>query len=206
MGSIVPPNDNPPAHTVADLAELGRHFNEYQPRLLAMLQRRIDPKLAVRLDPEDILSETYLEARRRWPDFKSTSDLSPYAWLFGIARGRLIETWRRHTRGPRDLHRELPWPDHSSVLMGLSLVDPALTPGAAAVREETRSRMQQALALLKHADREILWLRQYDGLSFREAGAVLDLSENAATVRYLRALKKLRQLWEQLYGAGGSVG
>ena len=46
-------------------------------------------------------------------------------------------------------------------------------------------------------------MRHYDGLSFGEAGAVLGVSENAATVRYVRALRRLKDVWRKLYGAGG---
>lgn len=190
----------------AELSQLGRQFDEYRPRLLAMLQRRIDPSLAIRIDPEDILNDAFLDAGRKWPKFQLEPKLSVYAWLYGIARDRLIETWRRETRDRRDIHRELPWPDHSSVQMGLSIIDRALTPGAAAVRAEIQERMRQALSLLKDADREILWMRHYDQLSFVEAGDVLGVSENAATVRYVRALKRLKQVWQQVYDGGGSAG
>jgi RNA polymerase sigma-70 factor (ECF subfamily) len=171
-----------------------------------MLRRRIDPSLAVRIDPEEVLHDAFLEACRRLDRFPRPEDMSPYAWLYGIARDRLIDTWRRETRGRRDLHRDLPWPEESSMQLGLSLIDRGTDPGAAAEREEVRQRMRQALDLLKDADREILWMRHYDGLSFREAGSVLNIGENAATVRYVRAIRRLKQLWLKLYGGGGSVG
>jgi RNA polymerase sigma-70 factor (ECF subfamily) len=161
--------------------------------------------LAVRLDPEDILNEAFLDACRKWGKFKEQDELPAYAWLYGIARDRLIDAYRRETRGRRDLHRDLPWPEQSSVQLGLCLIDPGTNPASAAVRDEVRQRMQQALSLLKDADRDILWMRHNDGLSFREAGAVLGVGENAAAVRYVRALKRLKTLWQQRYGAGGST-
>jgi RNA polymerase sigma-70 factor (ECF subfamily) len=201
----VTPDDESHPSTVADLAELGRHFDECRPRLLAMLRRRIDLSLAVRIVAEDVLNDVFLEACRKWGRFQGQSDLSPYVWLYGIVRDRLIDAYRRETRGRRDLHRDLPWPEQSSVQLGLCLIDPGTNPASAAVRDEVRQRMQQALSLLKDADRDILWIRHYDGLSFREAGAVLGVGEKAATVRYVRALKRLKALWQQLYGAGGST-
>jgi RNA polymerase sigma-70 factor (ECF subfamily) len=204
MSRAVPADDDAQVCSVTDLAELGRHFDEGRPRLLGMLRRRIDPTLAIRLDAEDILNDVFLEACRRWPRFKAQSALSAPVWLYGVARDVLIEAWRRETRGRRDLHRDLPWPDHSSVQLGLSLIDRGTDPKAAAEREEVQQRMRQALDLLKDTDREILWMRHYDQLSFGEAGSVLSVSENAATVRYVRALRRLKHLWHQLYGAGGS--
>ena len=90
--------------------------------------------------------------------------------------------------------------------LGLSLIAPGTNPSAAAVRDEVCARVRQALDLLKGADREILWMRHFDQLSFGEAGAVLGISENAATVRYVRALRRLKDLWQKLYGAGWSRG
>ena len=56
-----------------------------------------------------------------------------------------------------------------------------------------------ALALLKESDREILWLRHNDDLTFPEAAYVLEIGESAATLRYWRALKRFKNLWQKLY-------
>ena len=87
-----------------DPAGLTAHWQEHRPRLLVMLQRRIDPSLAVRLDVEDILSETFLVTRRRWAEFPA-SPLSAYAWLYRLARDCLLEAWRKQKRPLRDLDR-----------------------------------------------------------------------------------------------------
>lgn len=185
--------------SVLDLATLGKLFEECRPRLLAMLGRRLDPALKVRIDVEDILNEAYLVARNRWSRFRQQSDMTPYAWLYGIARDCLIEAWRKQTRARRDLHKEMPWPDRSSIQLGLSLINPGTSPSEAAARDELQAQMRQTLDLLKADDREILWMRHYDDLSFKEAAAVLQVTENAATVRYVRALRRLKDLWLKLH-------
>jgi RNA polymerase sigma-70 factor (ECF subfamily) len=58
--------------------------------------------------------------------------------------------------------------------------------------------MQQTLQMLKDSDREILWMRHHDGLSAREAGLVLGVDANAAQVRHVRALRRLKDLWRRL--------
>src|ERR1700752_313886 len=90
-----------PAPSIADIAILGKLFEEHQPRLLAMLERRLDPKLAPRVSAEDILNNAFLEARRKWNGFKSQSVLTPYAWLYRIALDCLIEVCRREYRALR---------------------------------------------------------------------------------------------------------
>lgn len=192
--------------SLTDLAELGKLFADHQDRLLAMLRQRIDPALTPRIDPEDLLTETFLRARDRWPGYKLHPTASAYVWLYGLARDCLIEAWRRENRGRRDLGREVPYPERSSLQMGLGLVNPGTSPSEAFARAELRERICRALQQLPPADREVLWLRSFDGLGFKEVAEVLSQNEgkevaaNAATVRYVRALKRLKDLWQEMEG------
>ena len=181
--------------TVSELASVGRLFEEYRPRLLAMVQRRIDPTLAVRIDPDEILNEAFLQACRKWTTFQKDKKMTPYAWLYRVVVDCLIEGWRREARAKRDLRREIPWPEQSSIQLGLQLVTSGTSPSEAAQREELRQRVREALECLSDQDQEILWMRHFEQLSFREAAMVLNVTENAATVRYSRALRRLRDLW-----------
>jgi RNA polymerase sigma-70 factor (ECF subfamily) len=187
----------------AALADVGRLLEEHRPELLAMLQRRIDPHLAVRLDPEDVLGEAFLQAQRRWEWFQEQEGLTAYVWLYGIARDCLREAWRRESRDCRDNRRDLPFPEESSLQLAMSLFQKGQSPAEQAAREELRECMRRALQLLGEADRDLLWMRNYDQLSFAEIAQLLGVKENAAAVRYVRALKRLRLLWEKLYPSEG---
>jgi RNA polymerase sigma-70 factor (ECF subfamily) len=182
---------------MTDLASVGRLLEQHRSRLLQMVRRRIDPGLAVRIDPEEILHEAFLVACRKWVRYRTDPTVSPYAWLYRIVLDCLIETWRRESRGIRDHRRDLPWPAHSSVQLALHLVDSITGPSSALAREEQLQRIKEMVEDLGESDHEILWMRHYDQLSFREAAAVLKISENAATVRYARALRRLRDKWLQ---------
>jgi RNA polymerase sigma-70 factor (ECF subfamily) len=185
--------------SVVDLALLGKLFEEHQSKLLAMIQRRLDPSLAARISPEDILSDAFLEARRKWSTFKTQSALTPYAWLYGIVRDCLIEAWRRENRACRSPNKELPWPERSSMQLVLGLVGSGSSPSEHADRADLRQQVIETLNLLKEKDREILWMRHHDDLSFREAADVLGIAEGTTRVRYVRALERLRELWQQRY-------
>jgi RNA polymerase sigma-70 factor, ECF subfamily len=190
--------------TVADMATLGRLLEEHRPNLLAMVQRRIDPSLAARIDPEDVLSEAFLEARRKWNRFKGQSAMTPYAWLYRIVLDSLVAAWRRETRATRDPRQELPWPERSGVQLGLSLVAPGTSPSKAVAREELQHEVRRVMECLSDRDQEILWMRVFDQLSFREAAMVLGVTANAAAVRYARALRRLKELWIRLHENGGT--
>jgi RNA polymerase sigma-70 factor (ECF subfamily) len=181
--------------TVADLAKLGKLLDEHRSRLLAMVRRRIDPALAVRIDPEEILHEAFLQAGRKWADDCQQPKVTGYAWLYRIVLDGLIEAWRRETRARRDHRRDLPWPERSSVELGWGLVAAGTSPSEAAIRDELRERVRALMASLPPRDQEILWMRHADQLSYQEAGMVLGITENAATVRYARALRRLRERW-----------
>jgi RNA polymerase sigma-70 factor, ECF subfamily len=189
--------------TLADMAELGRLLEEHQPKLLAMVRRRLDPALAARLDAEDVLNEAYLLARRKWAAVKERPAGSLYAWLYRIVLDCLIEAWRRESRGPRDYRRSMPLPEGTSVQLALGLVNPATSPSAALAREELRARVRQVVEMLREKDREILWMRHADGLSYEEIAAVLGVEKGAAHTRYHRALGRLSDLWQQLHPESG---
>ena len=183
-----------PPRSLAEVAELSELLESNRPRLLAMLQRRIDPALAKRVSPEDILAQAFLQARHRWAAFCSQPVMTPYAWLYRQVLDCLFEAWRRETRACRDLHRDLPWPDQSSVQLGLSLIAPGTSPSQALARKELVEQVRQALQALKPAHREILWMRHFDQLAFKEIAEVLGITAGTANVRYVRALARLKEL------------
>jgi RNA polymerase sigma-70 factor (ECF subfamily) len=192
------PESNP--SSVADLAALGRLWGEHRERLLAMLDRRIDPGLRQRVGAEEILQNTFLDAAREWTSYQRGSRMRPYAWLYRLALDRLIEEYRKHTRSARNLKCELPWPDDYSAVLGGQLIDGGTGPLTAAQRAELADRVNKVLALLPDGDRDLLLMRYFDQLSAREIGDVCSLTENAVNVRVFRAIKKLQQIWSQLYG------
>jgi RNA polymerase sigma-70 factor, ECF subfamily len=182
---------------------LERLLEEHRSRLVAMVSRRIEPSLTVRFDADDVVNDAYLRAHERWETVRGRPDFSPFPWLYQLARDCLTEAWRRETRHCRDFREQIPWPDASSVQMGLSLVGSGTSPSAAAHRADVQQRMREALAHLADADREVLCMRHFDNLTHVEAAEVLGIHVSAASLRYLRALERLRRLWVQLYPQEG---
>ena len=72
------------------------------------------------------------------------------------------------------------------------------SPSKAILRVELQEEVRRVVDLLKENEREVLWMHYEDQLSFAQIGLVLDISANAATLRHLRALKRLRELWNKL--------
>jgi RNA polymerase sigma-70 factor (ECF subfamily) len=187
--------------SVSEVATLTKLFEEHRSRLLVMLQSRIDPAMGARVTADDVLQETFVLARQKWHTFAS-SGMKPYPWLYRLAMDSLIDVWRHHHRDGRDPRREIAWPDRSSAQQALRLIDSATTPSEAFAREELRQRVQNVLSQLKPIDREVLWMRHYDQLSFADLSMLLKISENTAIKRYARALQRLQELLPDLYAQG----
>jgi RNA polymerase sigma-70 factor (ECF subfamily) len=172
---------------------LARHRESLR-RVIAL---RLDAALARRLDASDVVQDVLVEASRRIPDYLANPVLPFHVWLRCLAKDHIIDAHRRHRQTQRrSLDREQPlrigMEDDSSMDMALSLVDPQLTPASAALKEEMRRRFLEGLAQLEEDDREIILLRHFEQLSNQETARLLEITEPAAAMRYLRAVRKLR--------------
>ena len=166
--------------------------------LRRMVDLRLDPALARRVDASDIVQDVLLEASRRLGDYLRDPVMPFHLWLRHMARDRMIDAHRRHRlAGRRSLDREQPalpaaFADRSSIELAAQFFDRELTPASAAIRHELERRLETAVAALDEDDRDIILMRHFEQLSNQDVAAALGLSEAAASMRYLRALRKLR--------------
>jgi RNA polymerase sigma-70 factor, ECF subfamily len=171
----------------------------HRERLRRMLALRLDPRLRGRVDPSDLLQETMLEAFGQLSDYHRAPPLPFYLWLRQLAGTRLAKAHRHHLGTlRRDVRREvaLPcvtMPEVSSAAMADQLLGREGRPSEALVRAELHDRIMELLEALDPLDREVLALRHYEQLGNGEVARVLDVSEAAASKRYVRALERLRE-------------
>ncbi|MBX9791192.1 MAG: sigma-70 family RNA polymerase sigma factor [Pirellulales bacterium] len=181
-----------------DAAAVERLLAGHREALRRMVQLRMDPALARRVDSSDVVQEVLIEANRRLTDYLARPAMPFALWLRSMARDRLIDAHRRHREAARrSLDREQPLAggdDSSTAALqpGAWLADRELTPAAAALQAEAARRFQEALAQLDETDREVLLMRHFEQLSNQEVATALGLSEAAASMRHLRAIKRLR--------------
>jgi RNA polymerase sigma-70 factor (ECF subfamily) len=166
--------------------------------LRRMIGLRLDPALAARIDASDIVQDVLLEAHRRLSDYLRNPVMPFHLWLRHIAKDHVIDAHRRHRQAQRrSLDREQPLvpaalADHSSFELAGQLLDQELTPASAAIRRELQRRLDGAIANLEEDDREVILMRHGEQLSNQEVAAALGLTEAAASMRYLRAVRRLR--------------
>jgi RNA polymerase sigma-70 factor (ECF subfamily) len=170
---------------------LARH----RPGLRDFVELRLDPRLAARVDPSDIVQETQMEAVRRLPDYLERQPMPFHLWLCRTAYERLLNLRRDHRdTARRSVSREVPWPDRSSLLLARPLLAGGPSPSQHLEAKEFAERLGRAIAGLSEADREILLMRHAEGLAWDEVSCLLGIESAAARKRYGRALLRLRQV------------
>jgi RNA polymerase sigma-70 factor, ECF subfamily len=185
------------------LAEL---YSRNRPRLWRMVHFRLDPRLRGRVDADDILQEGYLAAVERVQHFQDDSSTSFFVWLRLILGQTLIDVHRRHLGTQmRDAGREISIHGHrspqaTSVSLAAQLLGQFTSPSGAAVRDEVSRQLEQAVDAMNPIDREVLVLRHFEELTNGEVAEVLEIQPKAASIRYVRAVGRLREILSQLPG------
>jgi RNA polymerase sigma-70 factor, ECF subfamily len=175
-------------------------FSKHRERLLRMVEFRLDPRLLGRAGAEDVLQEAYLDAAKRIGHFADETATSFFIWLRMVVTQTLIDVHRRHLGAQmRDAGREMafrsaPFSQATSFSLAAGLVGRFTSPTFAARRAEMSERLRAALEDMDPIDREVLALRHFEELTNEEAAAELGIQQKAASIRYVRALKRLKEL------------
>jgi RNA polymerase sigma-70 factor (ECF subfamily) len=178
-----------------DRAAFERLFARHRAYLRRVVELRLDPRMRPRLDASDVVQETQLEAYRRLKDYFERAPMPFRLWLRKTAHERLIMAHRHHLQAARrSVASEIPLPDFSSLQLARQLLAAGSTPSRQYSRGELLRKVQNAMAQLSETDREILVMRNLEGLSNQESAQVLELEPATASQRYGRALLRLRNL------------
>jgi RNA polymerase sigma-70 factor (ECF subfamily) len=185
------------------LAEL---FGRYLKRLRQMVRLRLDRRLQGRVDPSDVLQEAYLDVAAQLPQYLSHPRMDLFLWLRLVVGQRMMRLHRQHLDAAmRDAGREISLyrgalPQASSVSLAAHLLGRFTTASQAVVRAEMQLQLQAALNSMDAVDREIIALWHFEELSNTEAAQVLGIEPPAVSKRYIRALKRLQAVLQNVPG------
>jgi RNA polymerase sigma-70 factor (ECF subfamily) len=193
-----------------DTGAVAELFSRYRKRLKRMVRLRLSRHVQSRVDESDILQEALLEAAKRLPEYLQDKPLPFFLWLRHLTGEKLIDAHRRHLGAKMrnaaqevSLHRGA-MPAASSASLAAQLLGRLTSPSLAAIKAETRLRVQEVLNAMDPLDREILALRHFEQLNNGEVAATLGINESTASSRYLRALKRLKDEVQNIPGLFGS--
>ena len=179
-------------------------FRRYRPKIKRMISVRMDTRMSGRIDPSDVVQDTFLTAHKKLKDYLAEQPVAFYPWLRKIAWERLIDLQRKHiVSARRSVHREFGsqnFGEESRSKLVDQLVRSETGPLQHAARKELGERVDQALDSLSASDREVLVLRMLEQLSIRDTADVIGISVEAIKKRQARALLRLRQFLDDVHG------
>ncbi len=185
---------------------LAEEYNRYRDRLWRIVNFRLDRRLLGRVDADDILQEAYLDAATRIEHYLNDPATTFFIWLRTVVGQTLIDVHRRHLGAQkRDVRREVKqkrrvFSASTSFQIADVLLGDLTSPSQAALKEELARQLHEALESMNEIDREILVLRHFEELSNLEASEVLEIEPKTASMRYFRALTRLRSILVQIPG------
>lgn len=192
--------------TAGDQQALATLFAHYSERLKRMIRLRLDRRLNGRVDASDVMQEAYLEIHKRFPEYVQGSTVPFFLWLRLVTGQKLVDVHRHHlgvkmrNAGQEvSLHRGA-LPEASSMSLAAHLLGRMTTATQAAIRAEHKIVVQDALNSMDPLDREVLVLRHFEQLSNDETAAVLSIKKSTASQRYIRSLRRLKDILASIPG------
>jgi len=174
-------------------------FLAYRGQLLSLARRDLNPVLSRRVTPEDIVQDTLSAACSKIDFFENRPDVPVYFKLRTILLQTIATAERKHLQSrKRDAYKELEVSDggdtETPARAGWNQFADTMTgPVTQVARRDRYALLEEALANLSENDRCILEMRHFDGLGNAECARLLEIEPKAASIRYVRALQRLRE-------------
>lgn len=187
-----------------DAEALAELFSRERERLWRVIQFRLAEPLRGRLDSDDVLQDAFLAASQRLKHYADSPATSPFIWLRMILNQTLVDLHRQHLGAQkRDAAREVSidgaqYVQATSASVAIQLVGAFTSPSGAAARADIHSLVQTAIEQMDPIDREVLALRHFEELTNSEVAETLGIEQKAASIRYIRALRRLKEILAQV--------
>src|SRR5262245_12252733 len=189
-----------------DEQALAALYARHRGKLRRMVRLRLDRRLQGRVDPSDVLQEAFIDIARRATVYFANPSMPLFLWMRFLTGQRLMALHQHHfgaqKRDPRQELSLLPGalPEATSASLAALLLGRLTSPSRAVARAELQVRVQDALNALDPMDREVLALRHFEELSNTETAEVLGITKTAASNRYVRALRRLKEVLSGMPG------
>ena len=186
---------------------LAHFFSLVRERLKRIVNFRLDYRLNGRISESDVIQDTYVRASQRLDSFLEKPEMPFFVWLRLEVQQQLVDIHRHHFGAEkRDIRKEVaiakPKAGQTSMALAAHLVAQLTSVSQLFERAEQIASVEKTLDEMNELDREVIALRHFEELSNIEAAEVLGIQPAAASKRYLRALKRLREIMEQVKGMG----
>ena len=161
---------------------------QYQNRVYSMVYGMVRN----REDARDITQDAFVKAYRNLDSYRLESSF--YTWLYRIAMNRAIDHLRRKKRRPTaEFDDAIAKRDATGGIDETHHVD---SPSRSLERKQLYKRIMDAMEELTEDQRQVVLLREMEGLSYKEIAAVMDIPEGTVMSRLYYARKRLQKLLE----------
>ena len=196
-----------PAFRAGDASAGDALLRRFEPWLKMMARLQLESRFHAKCDPSDVVQQAMLEAMKAAPQFRGTSEGEFVAWLRRILAHSLAHEIRRYAgTAKRDLAREVPLEQEltqTSQRLGDMLAATGTSPSQAVLKREQSVLLAEMLERLPEEFREVILLRNLEGLPHEEVARRMGRSSGAVRMLWVRALARLR---EEMMRAGSSGG
>ena len=189
----------------ADESALSDLHERYKDRLKKMIDLRLDHRIRGRVDASDVLQESFIDLAKKLPEFKN-KQMSAFVWIRLVVNERILDLHRKHLYADkRNARREVGQRarkvhDATSFSLAHALLGDDTSAAERMARKERQQALMEKLDELNENDKEVILLRTFEQLSNDQAAEVLGMSKYATSKRYIRALKKLKDLLNTIPG------
>ena len=180
-------------------------FTRHSERLRKMIRLRLDRRLRDRFSSSAVLQEVFRDASSRIDEYLTNPQQSIFLW-FRLLTGQRIQALHRQHLGPHVLDGGQEFsiyrgalPEVNSVSLAAQLIGNKAA-NQSAVRADLLLRLQDALNSMAPFDREILGMCHFEELRDAEVAAILNIDKTTATLRYVKALKRLKEILKSVPG------
>jgi len=169
----------------------------YEGWLRLLARQEIDSRFAGKFDSSDAVQQTLFAAWQNWDRFRGGSEAQRMAWLRQILAHQLANL-ARHYAGTQSRAVDREQAIAHSLLESTNRIDSLLparddSPSAAAINNERRLLLADALETLPEDYRKVILLRNVQELSYGDIANQMGRSEGAVRMLWVRALTALRE-------------
>ncbi len=182
---------------------LGELLKVYHNYLTVLATTQLGGRLRRRMSPSDVVQETMLAAHRDIQDFKGVSEREFLGWLRQVLLNTIHHAVEKHLKAQRrDIRREVSFEqlgngvERSKLAFADLFADRGPSPSEPVRRRELAVEIADQLAKLRPDYRDVIVLRNLQGMPFEEVAMRMERSPGAVRMLWLRAIEKLKQVYE----------
>lgn len=176
-------------------------LGHYLDRILRMVRMRIGSKMRARLDSMDVVQEVMSRAIKGFENFEVKHEAAFLHWIRKLVQNEIINLANHHNAQKRNINNEVSknqeFQENRSVISQIP-ADSIWHPSKQLRLKNEIIELESAMDQLKEDQKEIIIMKQYEGLTYREISGEIGISEDAARMKYGRAMDKLTDILTDL--------